>query len=243
VSFIKDLPILFTMVAKSVTGDTHQERLESFYKGQASGYDDFRKRLLHGREGMYRNVPCPKGGTWIDMGGGTGANLEFIGERIHDVGKIYIVDLSTSLLKVAEERIKANGWKNVEAVEADATKFIPPEEKVDTVTFSYSLTMIPDWFAAIDHAETLLKDDGHIGIVDFFVSRKYPSERNKKHAWLRRHFWPVWFATDNVFLSPDHLPYLQNKFEQIKAAQKLGCVPYTFSKAPYYQFVGGKKTS
>ena len=32
---------------------------------------------------------------------------------------------------------------------ADATKY-RPDEPVNVVTFSYSLTMIPDWFAAID---------------------------------------------------------------------------------------------
>jgi S-adenosylmethionine-diacylgycerolhomoserine-N-methlytransferase len=74
---------------------------------------------------------------------------------------------------VARERIAANGWKNVEAVEADATTWRPREERVDFVTFSYSLTMIPDWFLAMDHAHKLLGTGGLIGIVDFYVSRKY----------------------------------------------------------------------
>ena len=55
--------------------------------------------------------------------------------------KVHLVDLSTSLLKRADKYIEENNWHNVTTVEADATTFVPPEKKVDLVTFSYSLTM------------------------------------------------------------------------------------------------------
>jgi S-adenosylmethionine-diacylgycerolhomoserine-N-methlytransferase len=145
---------------------------------QATGYDEFRKRLLHGREEMIALTPQIKDGVWIDMGGGTGSNVEEMDRqgRLKNFKKVYIVDLSSSLLKVARERIAQRGWSNVEAVEADATTFKPAEfGRVDLVTFSYSLTMIPDWFLAMEHARNLLRVGGHIGIVDFYVSRKYPS--------------------------------------------------------------------
>ena len=58
-------------------------RLESFYSGQAEAYDDFRRRLLQGREAMYQSIPVPEGGVWVDLGGGTGANLEPIGGELH----------------------------------------------------------------------------------------------------------------------------------------------------------------
>ena len=38
------------------------------------------------------------------------------------------------------------------AVEADAATFRPAEGQADVVTFSYSLTMIPDWFTALETA-------------------------------------------------------------------------------------------
>ena len=115
------------------------------------------------------------------MGGGTGANLDYFGDSITRLGKVYVLDLSHSLLEIAKKRVAEKGWTNVETVEADATTFQPPTGPVDVVTFSYSLTMIPDWFAAIDQAKALLKPGGVIGVVDFYVARKFPAEGRARH--------------------------------------------------------------
>jgi hypothetical protein len=69
--------ILYHMFLSPITGQTHKDRLESFYSHQASGYDEFRKKLLHGREDMLTSLvngsrPLPKDAVWIDFGGGTG---------------------------------------------------------------------------------------------------------------------------------------------------------------------------
>ncbi len=88
-SILADLRVLYHIVAKPVRGRDHTARLESFYSGQAAGYDDFRRRLLQGREAMYRSIPVPEGGVWVDLGGGTGANLEPIGGELHR-GKRFI---------------------------------------------------------------------------------------------------------------------------------------------------------
>src|SRR5204862_325772 len=124
-----------------------------------------------------------------------------------------VLDLSHSLLEVAKQRIAAHGWTNVETVEADATTFRPAGGPVDVVTFSYSLTMIPDWFAALENALAILKPGGTIGVVDFYVSRKYASDGSARHGWFTRTFWPTWFALDNVYPSPDHVPFLHRHFD------------------------------
>jgi len=240
-SLASDLKVLYHMALKPVRGDDHAARLESFYGGQAEAYDDFRKRLLQGREELYQAIDSPNGGVWVDLGGGTGANLEFLGEGVEQLSKIYVVDLSPSLLKVAEQRIADRGWTNVEAVEADATRFQPAEGAADVVTLSYSLTMIPDWFAAVDNALAMLKPGGRIGVVDFFVSRKHPSDDAPQHGWTTRTFWPAWFAGDNVFLSPDHVPYLRERFEVESFAPARAKVPYLpLMRVPYYRFIGRK---
>lgn len=239
-----DFKVLWHLLFKKTKGDTHAERLDSFYSGQADAYDSFRERLLHGRQEMIDAVEFPAGGTWIDMGAGTGENAERVdGERLGALSKVYQVDLSTSLLAVAKARAEQNGWANVEPVEFDATKFVPASGlgSVDVVTFSYSLTMIPDWFAALEHAFALLKPGGQIGVVDFYVGRKYPAEGLKQHSWFTRSFWPVWFASDNVFLDGDHIPVLRSKFEPVVFEERYGKVPYIpFIRAPHYWLVGRK---
>jgi S-adenosylmethionine-diacylgycerolhomoserine-N-methlytransferase len=266
-----DLRILYHLALKPVRGKDHAARMENFYAGQAEAYDDFRKRLLKGRQELWNLIQPPEGGSWIDMGGGTGGNLEYFsdvgwdkaaaaagppadpqtggpalasqaGPTLQTLRKVYVLDLSHSLLEVAKKRIAAKGWTNVETVEADATTFRPSDGPVDVVTFSYSLTMIPDWFAAIENALAILKPGGQIGVVDFYVSRKFPQDGQKKHGWSTRSFWPTWFAMDNVFPSPDHVPFLHRHFDMLHFEEHRAKVPYIpFSRVPYYLFVGRKR--
>jgi len=248
--YFNEINVLYSICMHPVHGEDHQARLESFYASQASNYDAFRRKLLKGREQLIEELRKQRlGGVWVDMGGGTGANLEMAGsEMIGKFSKVYIVDLSTSLLAVARQRAEKNGWKNVECVEGDATTWVPPEGKhsVSVVSFSYSLTMIPDWFKAVDHARDVLLNPRHgiCGVVDFYVARKYPSSGMASHSWFQRNFWPMWFANDNVNLNPNHLPYLKYKFTERTRNEKSASVPYIglfLPNVPIYIFVGDRK--
>jgi S-adenosylmethionine-diacylgycerolhomoserine-N-methlytransferase len=239
-SLVSDLRVLYHLTFTRVKGDSHSDRLEAFYGGQKGAYDDFRKRLLHGREEMMAGLEVPDGGRLLDMGGGTGSNVEALGDQLARLADVRIVDLCPSLLEVADERIRKHGWANVRTVHADATTY-DPEDLVDIVTFSYSLTMIPDWFRAIDRAFALLKPGGMIGVVDFYISRKWPAPEMRRHSAFQRFLWPTWFGFDNVFLSPEHLPFLRSRFETVRLEERLGRVPYLLGlRAPYYIFLGRK---
>ncbi len=237
---LADLKILYRMVFHPGRGGSHAERLESFYAAQADHYDSFRRRLLRGREELWRALGIPEGGVWVDLGAGTGANAEYFGPGIERLKVVHLVDLSPSLLGVAQRRIADRDWKNVVTHVADATQF-RPDEPADVVTFSYSLTMIPDWFAALENAHAMLKPGGKVGVVDFYVSRKFPPPGFKRHGTCSRLFWTYWFNYDNVFPSPDHIPYLQRHFKAVLLEERRAKVPYLpLAKAPYYIFVGQK---
>lgn len=239
-SIVADLKVLYRLAFAPIRGNTHQERLESFYSGQADAYDAFRKKLLHGREELYQALQTPADGVWVEMGAGTGSNLEYLGERIRMLKQMHLVDLSPSLLRIAAERIQRQGWSSARTHVEDVTTFALPES-ADVVTFSYSLTMIPDWFAAIENAMRLLKPGGILGVVDFYVARKHPPAGFAKHSWWTRSFWPLWFGNDNVHPNPDHIPYLHRHFEPAYFAERRGRVPWLpFVTAPYYVFVGRK---
>ncbi|MEL6492182.1 MAG: class I SAM-dependent methyltransferase [Cyanobacteria bacterium J06621_3] len=259
---IADLKTLYHLI-KPTRGNTHEERLESFYGGQAEQYDRFRQRLLHGRESLYQQLtkqPLPEpqplnlssgnsgdntsqnaGHIWIDCGGGTGATFESIQPALPNFEQIFIVDLCDSLLDIARDRITQNHWTNVTPTRSDITQFTPPNGPVSIITFSYALTMMPNWFAAIDWAYQWLQPGGYIGVVDFFIAHKHPAAYQTYQSWLARNFWQLWFAADNVFLSADHSAYLHHRFTPISHTETCGKVPYLFGlKAPYYQFIGQK---
>lgn len=240
--FFNDLKVIYHLATKGNCGNSHAERLENFYSGQADLYDSFRNRLLIAREQLYAQIDVPENGIWIEMGGGTGSNLEFLGDKIHKLKKVYIVDLCPSLLSIAQNRIAEKGWKNVQTVEQDVLNFKPNEGIADVITFSYSLTMIPNWFAAIDNTHSILKKDGKLAIVDFFVSRKHDANIPNNHSVFTRNFWPFWFSRDGVYLSRDHLPYLLQKFKALTLEEKKSIVPYMLRlKVPNYIFIGQKR--
>lgn len=137
----------------------HQAALEEFYSAQAASYDATRGVLLKGREEMLERAMAlilekresgERLTTWLDIGGGTGYNIEAAnailgklkpGLALKDVfEKVYLVDLSPSLLGVARKRFEALKMQ-VEVVEADAGTYRPEnwtEGRAGLVTFSYS---------------------------------------------------------------------------------------------------------
>ena len=240
-SMWSDLRVIWHLIAHPVRGKTHAERLESFYGGQADDYDSFRARMLHGRDELIDMLTFPDGGVWVDMGAGTGENVLRAQGRTNALEQVHLVDLSKSLLEVAEKQLSEAGIENASFHLADATRFDLPPESVDVISFSYSLTMIPDWFEAISLAERLLKPGGTIGVTDFYVSRKYAADAHRQHGWLRRAFWTHWFAADNVYLNGDHPSMLHRRFEAETFDERTGKVPYLpLVRAPYYLFVGKK---
>ncbi|KAM7188724.1 hypothetical protein V8F20_010441 [Naviculisporaceae sp. PSN 640] len=194
------------------SNDSQQAALESFYSTQADVYDTTRKTLLKGREDMLALVAAQllakaeKSGNisekkriWVDVGGGTGWNIEAMSQFVNVpefFSSVYLVDFSPSLCSVARKRFARLGWKNVKVVCEDARKFRledyengfdqgdkrssptpssyfnqkrPENGVADLVTMSYSLSMIPDYYSVVDSLVSLLSPNGIIGVVDFYA--------------------------------------------------------------------------
>jgi len=217
---------------KPHTGDgsgNQQDALESFYKSQANIYDATRSRLLQGREDMLAllaaqvkhrvatgQIPNKKP-IWVDIGGGTGWNIEQMGKHI-DIPTffhaVYLVDLSTSLCEVAKKRFERLGWTNVHVICEDARVFrlqdyeagVGEDQRdfsigrpvydtnsrdsvgADVLTMSYSLSMIPGFHPVVDSVANLLSPTGLIGLVDFYVQNKVEfAGRNYIGGSINRH--------------------------------------------------------
>lgn len=235
-----DARVLWTLLRGQPDAASHAERLNRFYGPQAKQYDQFRERLLHGRAELLESLAARlnPGASLVELGAGTGRNLAFLQHRIDEFQRVQLVDLCAPLVEQARERWKSQS--NVELIEADATTW-RPDQAVDAVYLSYALTMIPDWFAALDNALAMLKPGGLLGVVDFYVSRRRPDAEHHRHGGFTRHFWPAWFAHDGVHPSPDHLPYLEYRLETLERHEARASVPYLPGvRVPYYRFVGRK---
>ncbi|HTZ00553.1 MAG TPA: class I SAM-dependent methyltransferase, partial [Rhodocyclaceae bacterium] len=151
---LADVRVLWQLLRGMQAGGDHASRLEAFYGPQADAYDNFRERLLAGRNELMDRLQPAAGERVVELGAGTGRNPAFLGPRLATLESLTLVDLCPSLLAQARRR-----WAhadNVVAVEADACSWRPPLP-VDAVYFSYSLTMIPDWRAAMENAVAMLR--------------------------------------------------------------------------------------
>lgn len=201
--------------------------------------------------------------VWIDVGGGTARNLEFLPVETlkRSFRKIYIVDISPSLLEIAQERVRKVGLEGiVECVCGDFTD-LPSIKKAlkiksgtaDVVTFSYSLSMIPDKTAALKNAAALLKGNGQgrLGIADFFDRSgkeyllQYPFQLLRFFESL---FHTYWFRCDGVHLLNERMfqPIIGEQgagdgMKQTFIEKFRGTVPLFPLLRPYQGFVYFKK--
>jgi betaine lipid synthase len=246
--FKDDLKVLYNLWFKPLKkSKSHQDRLESFYSGQASLYDSFRQNFLWGREHTISIVSSyldsnERDLVWVDMGGGTGENVYMMLDNIplSRFKKIYIVDLCPSLCEQAENKIIENKWEDiVEVVCTDACTF-KPREKAHLVTFSYSLSMIPNFLKAIDNGLSMMHKDGFMAITDFYVSSKY-DQCYRQLPWYRRVFWKSVFDCDGIDIGPERRMYVEHNLKVLYEHNSSGPIPYVpWLRAPYYIWIGNK---
>ncbi|KAJ3925991.1 MAG: hypothetical protein NXY57DRAFT_1030425 [Lentinula lateritia] len=258
-----------------LTGAKDQKaRLDKFYEGQADVYDATRRGLLRGRKTMLNlsaghlrtlRANCPdKRLVWVDIGGGTGHNIELMDQflPISSFDAVYLIDLCEPLLQVARKRFAQRGWTNVHILCQDASDFVLPEWQnsssvdpkgsVGFVTLSYSLSMIPNFYNLLDRIDHVLSpQEGLLGVVDFYTAGKNASlhekaigGESKECGWISRWFWQIWFDFDNVHLSPARRSYLEYRFGTIKSynGRNRFVLPFIV-RIPYYIWLGRPRTA
>lgn len=235
------LRMLLAMARGPGTAGNARDRMERLFRDQAAVYDRFRERFLHGRRELVGHLAPAPGEVLVELGAGTGWNLGSIPEPGR-LRRLYLVDLSPSMLAQARARVERMRLANAVVVEGDATLWRPADrEPADAVLFSYSLSMIPDWFRALDNAAALLKPGGRIGVVDFHLARARPEPGRARQGALYRAFWRAWLARDGVIASPDHPAYLEYRFERLLLSEhRKGVVGLPLLRPPYFLFLGRK---
>jgi len=176
---------------------SHAHAMDRIYRWQRYIYDVTRKFYLLGRDRLVADLEVPAGGKVLEIGCGTARNLIAVGRR-YPAARLYGVDISKAMLETALRSLARAGLeRRVRTAVADATDFTPSRTfgfaGLDRVYISYTLSMIPDWRAALDRAAAAVGPDGRLLIVDFGQQEGLPRWfRALLRAWLRRfHVYPV----------------------------------------------------
>ncbi|KAJ1555017.1 hypothetical protein HK096_010241 [Nowakowskiella sp. JEL0078] len=186
------------------------------------------EKVSHSNDQSYASPPLSpsflvnseKRYAWIDVGGGTGENIERMNQffPIQNFDRVYLVDITPSLCEVARKRFERLGWTNVKVLCMDAEKLEIP------------------------------KDDGDLEIAlitmrvsDFYVAHKRSNDHSRNMSWAMRWFWSIWFDIDNIYLHPCRRDYLEHKFSTVKSLSCRNPFVRPFIKIPYYVWVGAQK--
>ncbi len=170
----------------SASAPTHAALMDEVYRGQRHIYDFTRKYYLFGRDTLIAGLHAKPGTRVLEVACGTGRNLATIakawpGSRLHGI------DISTEMLKSARAAL----GNEARLAEGDACSFDPTpllgEPQFERIVLSYSLSMIPEWERALDHAASLLAAGGSLHVVDFAQADGLPSPFAKLlRAWLAK---------------------------------------------------------
>ena len=164
------MAVFIFMRAARLIAETHAGLMDRTYRRQRYVYDFTRKYYLFGRDQLIRRLALAPGASLVEVGCGTARNLITIA-RAYPQARLYGLDASDAMLETAQAAICRAGLEHritlMQGLAEDLTAEQFAVEGFDSVLFSYSLSMIPDWRAALAAGAAALSPFGRLHVVDF----------------------------------------------------------------------------
>jgi phosphatidylethanolamine/phosphatidyl-N-methylethanolamine N-methyltransferase len=152
--------------ALSVTA-VESDFVERVYGRLASVYDLIFGPTLHpGRLHARDRMVISPGARILEVGVGTGINAALYPSHCHITG----IDLSTSMLDKARERVARQGLRNVRLLEMDAGNLTFADDSFDIVYAPYLVSVVPDPVKVVTEMRRVCKPGGRIIILNHFRS-------------------------------------------------------------------------
>jgi phosphatidylethanolamine/phosphatidyl-N-methylethanolamine N-methyltransferase len=151
--------------------------VEDVYERIASFYDFIFGPTLHaGRLQAIQRMGIASGDRVLEVGVGTGINASLYPSDCQVTG----IDLSSSMLEKAHDRIARKGISNVTLLQMDATEIKFPDNIFDIVYAPYVISVVPDPVAVAREMRRVCRPGGRIVFLNHFRSP------NRAMAWLER---------------------------------------------------------
>lgn len=185
--------------------------MDRVYRVQRHFYDATRRFYLLGRDRLLEAMSLRAGDHVLEVGCGTARNLVKLAQRWPNA-RLYGLDASAAMLETASAKIRRCGLQQRVALRAAMAEDWTPaatfglDQPFDVIFFSYSLSMIPPWQAALENALRHLAAGRAIYIVDFWDQAEWPGWARSLNQWWLRHF--------HVRHEPALLRYLRNRADE-----------------------------
>jgi phosphatidylethanolamine/phosphatidyl-N-methylethanolamine N-methyltransferase len=111
------------------------------------------------------------GGRILEVGVGTGLSLPDYSRSNRITG----IDISEPMLRKAQERVRALGLTNIDALSVmDATKLAFPDASFDVVVAQFVITAVPDPEGTLDEFARVVRPGGEIILVNHIGAERGP---------------------------------------------------------------------
>jgi phosphatidylethanolamine/phosphatidyl-N-methylethanolamine N-methyltransferase len=152
--------------ALSVTA-VENDFVERVYEKLANVYDLVFGPTLHpGRLVAREQMGIQANDRILEVGVGTGINTSLYPQNCHVTG----IDLSTSMLEKARERVAREGLRNVRLLEMDAARLTFADNSFDIVYAPYLVSVVPDPVQVVREMRRVCRPGGKIIILNHFRS-------------------------------------------------------------------------
>jgi ubiquinone/menaquinone biosynthesis C-methylase UbiE len=136
----------------------------------------------------------------LEIGFGTGGSLVSLVQCVGTTGKVYGVDLSTGMFRVAQNKLKKNRISDrVEIQCADAMHLPYPDQFFDAIFMSFVLELFdtPELPLALQECKRTLRSNGRIGVVSLSKQDKLSV---RLYEWFHMRF-PAYVDCRPIFVT------------------------------------------
>ena len=164
----------------------------SYYDNFSKVYDWLSPKWYYhdARNYAVQQLQLKQGQTVLNLPCGTGQNFEYFQKYLKETGLIIGIDLSGGMLEKAKNKKETNNWQNIQLYKGNATnitydwlkKNTSVQTKVDAVICDLGLSGFPNWETIIDNLLELLKPNGLLIIMDWYIPK--PTLRGEFLKWI-----------------------------------------------------------
>jgi ubiquinone/menaquinone biosynthesis C-methylase UbiE len=126
-----------------------------------------------------------KGETVLDLGSGGGIDVLISSKYVGETGKVYGLDMTDEMLKLANHNKEKSGVKNVEFIKGYIEDIPLENETVDVVTSNCVINLSESKEDVLKEAYRILKKGGRLAIADIVELKKVPDDiRENIQMWV-----------------------------------------------------------